>query len=129
MSKVTVIGLGGMGSALATSLLQSGFRVTVWNRTASRATPLVAAGAIQADSVSEAIKASTCIVSCINSHSDTQELINGCAGEISGKHFIELTTGSAEEAKTLEQLIHDNQADCVSGRFLPIRRVLANRTP
>ncbi len=36
--KVTVIGAGRMGSALASALLKKGFDTTVWNRT--RATPM-----------------------------------------------------------------------------------------
>ena len=41
MSDVSVIGLGAMGSALARTLLQNGYAVTVWNRTAEKAEPLV----------------------------------------------------------------------------------------
>jgi 3-hydroxyisobutyrate dehydrogenase-like beta-hydroxyacid dehydrogenase len=104
-----------MGSALAMSLLESGYDVTVWNRTASRAGPLVEAGAVQADSFGSAVEASPVVVTCINTHTDTRDLIAGCAGKISGKHFIELTTGSADQATELEQLIHDNDADCVVG--------------
>ncbi|HEY4187581.1 MAG TPA: NAD(P)-dependent oxidoreductase [Polyangia bacterium] len=45
MSKVAFIGLGRMGAGMATRLLSSGHALTVYNRTASRAAPLVAAGA------------------------------------------------------------------------------------
>ena len=43
---VTVLGLGGMGSALARALLRGGRNVTVWNRTPSRAGPLMVSGAV-----------------------------------------------------------------------------------
>ncbi|MCP4075102.1 MAG: NAD(P)-binding domain-containing protein [Gammaproteobacteria bacterium] len=33
MTQISVIGLGVMGSALANTLLQKGYSVTVWNRT------------------------------------------------------------------------------------------------
>ncbi len=36
MSDISVIGLGAMGSALARTLLQNGYAVTVWNRTAGK---------------------------------------------------------------------------------------------
>src|SRR5258706_12396587 len=40
------IGLGAMGSAIATNLVnKSGYAITVWNRTAAKAESLVAAGA------------------------------------------------------------------------------------
>ena len=37
MTDVSVIGLGDMGSALARTLLDSGYSVTVWNRSADKA--------------------------------------------------------------------------------------------
>lgn len=43
-NEVTVIGLGPMGRAMAAALLDRGYAVTVWNRTASRADDLVARG-------------------------------------------------------------------------------------
>ena len=43
--KVGVIGLGTMGSGMAMSLLRAGHDVTVYNRSAAKAEPLVAAGA------------------------------------------------------------------------------------
>ena len=115
MQSVTVIGLGGMGSALAYTLLDAGYPVTVWNRTAARATPLVAAGASQAESVSAAIAASPTIITCVSSHTDTHAMLAERAAEIAGKQFIELTTGSAEEATALRELARDNNAECVVG--------------
>ena len=56
--RVSVIGLGRMGSALATTLLEDHYKVTVWNRTAAKAEPLVEAGATLAASVNEAIDGS-----------------------------------------------------------------------
>lgn len=43
------IGLGQMGAAIAGNLIAAGHRLTVWNRTAAKAAPLVAAGARLAD--------------------------------------------------------------------------------
>jgi 3-hydroxyisobutyrate dehydrogenase-like beta-hydroxyacid dehydrogenase len=49
------IGLGAMGSAIATNLVnQSGHAITVWNRTAAKAESLVAAGATLAKTPKEA---------------------------------------------------------------------------
>ncbi len=44
--KVAFIGLGRMGAAMARRIVQSGFDVTVYNRTPSKAAPLVSAGAL-----------------------------------------------------------------------------------
>jgi len=45
MKRITFLGLGIMGGAMARRLLDSGFDLTVWNRNASRADALVKAGA------------------------------------------------------------------------------------
>jgi 3-hydroxyisobutyrate dehydrogenase-like beta-hydroxyacid dehydrogenase len=100
-NKVLVIGLGSMGSAFAMTLLKNDYEVTVWNRTASRAEPLLKAGAIQAGSVAEGVGASNLIVICVSNYEDTQLLLEGC-GDLSGKTFIQLTTASASESKAME---------------------------
>lgn len=47
--KIGFIGLGAIGTPMAHNLIAAGFDVTVWNRTADKCTPLVAAGATRAD--------------------------------------------------------------------------------
>ncbi|MED4953195.1 NAD(P)-binding domain-containing protein, partial [Paenibacillus macerans] len=42
------IGLGLLGLPVAANLLQAGYALTVYNRTADKAEPLVAQGAVQA---------------------------------------------------------------------------------
>jgi 3-hydroxyisobutyrate dehydrogenase-like beta-hydroxyacid dehydrogenase len=54
--QITLIGIGKMGSGIAKSLLRAGHRVTVFNRTRSRADALLAEGAIVAPSVAEACR-------------------------------------------------------------------------
>ena len=58
---VAFIGLGNMGSAMATNLVRKGFDVTVWNRTPSRADELVAAGAKLASTIADAARADVVI--------------------------------------------------------------------
>ena len=53
---IAVLGMGRMGSALATRLLHGGHRVTVWNRTKGRAGPVVSDGAREARSVADAAR-------------------------------------------------------------------------
>ena len=45
MSKVAFLGLGAMGSRMATNLLRAGHELTVWNLTPEPAKKLVASGA------------------------------------------------------------------------------------
>lgn len=48
--RVAILGMGAMGSRMAAALLRAGHSVTVWNRTAARAQPLVEQGATLASS-------------------------------------------------------------------------------
>lgn len=62
---VAVLGLGAMGSSLATRLLDRGIQVRVWNRTPERAEPLAAAGAFVAPCPADAVEgtsAAICVV-------------------------------------------------------------------
>ncbi|HEX4037123.1 MAG TPA: NAD(P)-dependent oxidoreductase [Acidobacteriaceae bacterium] len=53
--KVAFLGLGRMGSAIVRLLVKSGAPVTVWNRTAARAEPLVKEGAQAASTAADAV--------------------------------------------------------------------------
>ena len=105
MSDISVIGLGKMGAALASTLLQSGRSVTVWNRSVEKAAPLVEAGAILASSPEEAIAASEATIVCIKTHKTTTELLKPLSGQLSGKTILDLSTGGAEEAKELVEML------------------------
>jgi len=115
MSDISVVGLGAMGSALAQTLLQNGFTVTVWNRSAEKAEPLVAAGAVAAGTVAEAVAASPATITCIASHDKTIELLNDIAGTLEGRTIIELSTGGSEEAEALAKLLSENGASWLIG--------------
>lgn len=56
MAGISVIGLGGMGRAMARNLLAAGHDVTVWNRSAAPLDELVAAGARRAADVTDALQ-------------------------------------------------------------------------
>ena len=82
---VTMIGLGRMGSALARTLLQNGYSVTVWNRSPGKADALVADGAHLAASVEEAIAASPATITNVTTHDTTIELLTPVAAGLEGR--------------------------------------------
>jgi 3-hydroxyisobutyrate dehydrogenase len=59
------IGIGLMGKPLVSRLLAAGFNVNVWNRTAEKLAPVVAAGAIACDSIAELANNSEVIILCL----------------------------------------------------------------
>ncbi|MGW7408574.1 NAD(P)-dependent oxidoreductase [Streptomyces sp. NPDC054833] len=63
--RIAVLGLGTMGSGLATRLLEQGIQVRVWNRTAERAGPLAKAGAHVADHPADAIEGTTAAICAV----------------------------------------------------------------
>ena len=105
MSDISVIGLGRMGAALTTTLLRSGRTVTVWNRTAEKAAPLVDAGATLASSPEDAIAASEATIVCIKTHKTTTELLKPLSAQLNGKTILDLSTGGAKEAKELVEML------------------------
>ncbi len=115
MQPISVLGLGAMGSALARGLLERGYQVTVWNRSAEKAEPLVDAGATLARTPSEALAASPATIVCIKSHSQTHELLSADPAALAGKTVIELSTGDAAEAENLVAFLKSHGADYLIG--------------
>lgn len=115
MSDISVVGLGVMGSALANTLLQYGFSVTVWNRSIEKTEPMASAGAKVASSVEEAISASPATITCIASHEQTIALLGDIDGALSRKTIIELSTGGATEAEALAKMLSEKNANWLIG--------------
>lgn len=74
-----LIGLGKMGAGIARSLLRSGHRVTVYNRTRERAEALRADGAIVAGSVAEACR-SEVVLTIVADDAALEGLVFGGSG-------------------------------------------------
>lgn len=82
--KIGFIGLGIMGAGMVSNLLKAGFSVTVWNRTAQRAEPLLQQGATWADSPAEVASQTNIIITCVSDTPDVQAVILGENGVIHG---------------------------------------------
>lgn len=62
---VAVLGMGRMGSALASRLLHGGHRVAVWNRSKGKAGEAVSAGAREAQSVADAVRDADVVITML----------------------------------------------------------------
>lgn len=100
-SRVSVLGLGLMGSALAEALLNAGHKVTVWNRTPTKAKPLTTKGALSVSLVSDAISASDVTLICVTGHNATVELLNNIRAPADGKTLVQLSTMTPDESREL----------------------------
>jgi len=90
---VSLIGLGLMGRPMGHNLLKAGFPLAVWNRTASRADSLVAAGARLAASPREAAAAADVLITIVSDPPALEQVLWG-SGEESGGAFSALKKGS-----------------------------------
>ncbi|WP_435133438.1 NAD(P)-dependent oxidoreductase [Plesiomonas shigelloides] len=118
MRPISVIGLGAMGSALASTLLKAGHPVTVWNRSATKATPLIARGATLAPSVGEAVAAGDITLICVDNYAVSQQLLDEASKTVTGKVVVQLSTGSPQGARTLEGWCHARGACYLDGAIL-----------
>ncbi|HEY4245138.1 MAG TPA: NAD(P)-binding domain-containing protein [Kofleriaceae bacterium] len=75
MEPVAFLGLGALGAPLAQNLLAAGVPLTVWNRTADKAKPLVEAGAKQAATAPAAIARGGVVMSILWDDASIEELV------------------------------------------------------
>jgi 2-hydroxy-3-oxopropionate reductase len=81
---VGLIGLGLMGRPMGMNLLKAGYALTVWNRTASRADELVAAGARLAKTPREVAAASDLLLTIVSDPPALEEVLWGHEGKNDG---------------------------------------------
>lgn len=82
--KVGFIGIGIMGLPMARNLMQSGFELTVYNRTASRCDSLVAEGAKIARSPRESAEGQDAVITMVTDTPDVEQVLLGEEGVILG---------------------------------------------
>jgi 3-hydroxyisobutyrate dehydrogenase len=82
--RVGFIGLGIMGRGMSHNLLDAGFELTVWNRTAERAREVVDAGATLVGSPAEVAQACDIVVTCVSDTPDVEQVLTGDDGVIHG---------------------------------------------
>lgn len=104
-SKVGLIGLGLMGHPMAMNILKAGFPLTVWNRTASRANELVAAGAKLAASPRELAADCDFVISIVSDPPALEEVLWGDNGAMQSLRresiYMDSSTISPELARKI----------------------------
>ena len=108
MKKVSFIGLGVMGFPMAGHLQQSGYQVTVYNRTLKKAEDWVEQyGGEMANTPARAVKDSDIVFVCVGNDDDLRQVVLGPNGAFSGMKakaiLVDHTTASATVARELAQ--------------------------
>jgi len=102
MAKVGWIGLGNMGVPMSKNLIKAGFDVTVWNRTKSKADPVLADGAKWADSPKEIAEKCDFIITMVADGPTLHAVVLGengvAAGLSANKIVIDMSTVAPAES-------------------------------
>lgn len=113
--QITVIGLGQMGTRLAELLLTQDYSVSVWNRTRSKADAI--AGVKVFENLEEAVRQSPLVVICVLDYEAVHRIFDGIKDKsaLTGKTFINFTTGDPQEAEQLEATLTTLNAGYING--------------
>ncbi len=117
-TSLTLLGLGGMGTALARTWLAAGHRLTVWNRNPARAAALAAEGARVADSAAEAVAANTLVVVCLLDDASVGEALSDSS--LTGKDLVNLTTGTPAQARERAEWARERGARYLDGGIMAV---------
>ncbi len=112
MTHIAFIGTGIMGAGMAHNLLKAGYSLTVWNRTAEKAQPLVEAGATLAATPAQAAANADLIISIVGDDNSSRSVWLGSDGVLAGDRqpnaiAIESTTISLAWARELHQALSE----------------------
>jgi 3-hydroxyisobutyrate dehydrogenase-like beta-hydroxyacid dehydrogenase len=102
VAQVSVLGMGAMGSRLATVLLECGHEVTVWNRSASeRAAAVEAAGARRVATPAQAAAAAPLVLMCVTDYPAADEVLGapGVLDALAGRDFVQFSNGSEDQIR------------------------------
>ncbi|MEV2278900.1 NAD(P)-binding domain-containing protein [Nocardiopsis sp. NPDC049922] len=121
--RVSLLGLGDMGSAFARAWLAAGHPVTVWNRTASRTEPLAGEGADVAATAAEAVAASDLVVTVLLDDASVGAAL--ADADLNGKDLVNVTTSTPDEARARARWADARGARFVSGGIMAVPTMVA----
>lgn len=110
---VTILGLGPMGQALASALVDAKYRTTVWNRTAAKTEPLRARGARAAADPAAAIAAADITLVNVVDHAAVDAILTAAGHAVAGTIVVGLSSDTPERARRTADLVAD-----LGGRYL-----------
>ena len=98
---ISVIGLGAMGSGIARTFIDAGYRVAVWNRSSDKMAAVAALGATPCTGPRDALDANTHTVVCVADYSVWKMVIeeHDLKEAFHGKCIIQLTGGTIDEVR------------------------------
>ena len=99
------VGLGMMGAPMSRRLLEAGYKVTVWNRSDTKATALAKAGATPADYPSTLARVSSIIFMCLTDAKAVEDVVFGPEGLATvpgtGKLIVDFSSIHPDAARSI----------------------------
>jgi 3-hydroxyisobutyrate dehydrogenase-like beta-hydroxyacid dehydrogenase len=84
IKKISYVGLGTMGSGMASNLLKAGYELTVWNRSVERNKTFARKGARVADTPANAVRDVDLVMYSLSNDQAVEEVVFGANGILSG---------------------------------------------
>ena len=111
-TKIAFLGMGLMGSRMATRLIQAGFEVAVWNRTASACDVLVDMGATALDL--QEIGQYPVILTCLADDAAVQAVYDQIQNQLqAGQVIVDFSSLSVDKTKTLAKQAQSRQVQWI----------------
>ncbi|MBI3804653.1 MAG: NAD(P)-dependent oxidoreductase [Nitrospirae bacterium] len=112
--RLGLIGLGRMGTAMATRLIAAGYPLKVYNRTWEKSRPLEEKGAIVAGSPRELAAASEVVLSSLADDAAVEAVMYGPEGALTGARpgtiFVEMSTVSPKTSRRLFEAAREKES-------------------
>jgi 3-hydroxyisobutyrate dehydrogenase len=110
-TKIAILGLGLMGGGMARRLLDAGYPLAVYNRTRSKAEPLIQYGALVAATPAEAVSGADVIFTMVSDDDASREIWLGETGALSGVKsgaiMVESSTVTPSYILELDKAVRD----------------------
>jgi 3-hydroxyisobutyrate dehydrogenase-like beta-hydroxyacid dehydrogenase len=109
--RIGFLGLGNMGAAIAANLVKARHDVTVWNRSAAKARPLIEAGALLAATPKEAASGREAVITMLADDAALDAVLDSDAGIMAGlgKGALHISMSTIAVA-TAERLAHEHHS-------------------
>jgi 3-hydroxyisobutyrate dehydrogenase-like beta-hydroxyacid dehydrogenase len=84
ITKISYLGVGTMGSGMASNLLKAGYKLTVWNRSVEKCEPFARKGARVAETPVDAVRDAELVMYCLSNDQAVEEVVFGAKGILTG---------------------------------------------
>jgi 3-hydroxyisobutyrate dehydrogenase-like beta-hydroxyacid dehydrogenase len=84
IKRISYLGLGTMGSGMASNLLKAGYELSVWNRSGEKCKPFARKGARVADSPADAARDVDLVIYMLSNDQAVEEVVFGANGILNG---------------------------------------------